>query len=246
MCCFTQPVEAVSDTSIFARAAANGRQYLAYAMRVRSRQPVAMVLPLPTPKRAPADAVRFVKLDGYPDLFDDLAAAFARPLPAGVPLATPGAAVDGAAPLPVAQVGSFVASFVPSVGDFGRLDARFRMPAGTWEGLPRYKEYGFAVFQLKPGDQRVHPMAFEFPRANPDWLFFPTVHVHDGRVHQTAGFDHALYAQTAKVSRGPWEASSKPAGKAVAVARTQGLVSAAEPLVRRLMTGTLPNADVLL
>lgn len=237
----------MSDTGIFARAAAGGRQYLAYAMRVRSRQPVAMVLPLPTPKRSPAGAVRFIPLDGYPDLFDDLAAAFPPPAPddtlAGTaPLATPGRA----APLPVAEVGNFVASFVPGVDDFGRLDARFRMPAGTWEVLPRYRDYGFAVFQLKPGDQKVHPMAFEFPRANPDWLFFPTVHVHDGRVHRTAGFDHALYAQTAKPTRGPWERSGKPAGKVVAVARTRGLVAAAEPLVRRRMTGTLPNADVLL
>lgn len=242
MCCFSRPVEAVSETSIFARAAGRGRQYLAYAMRVKSKEPVAMVLPVPVPRRSPEDAVRFIPLDKYPALFADLAAAFVPPPPRGAKSAPPPAAAP--TPLPVVEVGSFVASFVPGADDFGRLDERFRMPAGTWDGLPQYKEYGFAVFQLKPGDQKVHPMAFEFPRADPGRLFFPTVHVHDGKVHKSARFDHALYTQTATAPGGRWEASIRPVAQTVAVGKTEGLVAAAEPLYRRRMSGVLTNADV--
>ena len=68
--------------------------------------------------------------------------------------------------LKVVEVGSFVASFVPAVKDFSRLDEQFRLPDGTWDKLPQYKDYGFAVFKLKKGEQKVHPMAFEFPRAD--------------------------------------------------------------------------------
>src|SRR5207248_7445223 len=95
--------------------------------------------------------------------------------------------------LNVVDVGSFEASFVPTIPDFERLDERFRLPTGTWDQLPQYKQYGFTVFKLKPGAKVIHPMAFEFPRAAPARLFFPTVHIHDGKVHDTATFDHALY-----------------------------------------------------
>ena len=38
-------------------------------------------------------------------------------------------------------------------------------------------------------------MAFSFPRHDPDRLFFPTVHIHDGHVYSVAQFDHSLYYQ---------------------------------------------------
>jgi hypothetical protein len=70
MCCFTQHVERVSGTRIFARV--NGRQVLVYSMAYAARSDLAMVLPLPVPPRPPEDSVRFVNLDGYPEFFDDL------------------------------------------------------------------------------------------------------------------------------------------------------------------------------
>ena len=107
------------------------------------------------------------------------------------------------AALPVVEVGKFVASFVPAIKDFARLDKQFRLPDGVWEKLPLYKEFGFAVFKLKKpekGEQTVHPMAFEFPRASKRILFFPTVHIHDGTVPAKARFDHSLFAQVGDVA----------------------------------------------
>ncbi len=105
-----------------------------------------MVLPIPVADGHGEDAVKFVDLSGYPDLFQDMAKGFpADHLSGGDPF---GGARAGGALLEVHQVGAFDASFVPTVSDFGRLDAQFRMPAGTWEKLPGYREFGFVVFKL--------------------------------------------------------------------------------------------------
>ena len=155
MCCFSQQVE-VSQTQIFARMGARGRQMLAYQMQFESAEPVAMVLPLPTPPNSPETAVRFISLEAYPDLFDDLFRIFHPPTRGGGGMkGTKGFA------LAVHVVGDFIASFVPSLADFSRLDARFRMPAGTLDRVPDLADWGFAVFQLHAtkGASKPHPMA---------------------------------------------------------------------------------------
>lgn len=198
MCCFSGPVHTVGDTRIFVRADRNApeRQVLVYMMSYEAAGELAMVLPLPVPPQPPEDAVRFVSLEGYPEFFDHLDKPFQ-------PYVDPEfLGSDDREPRPpprlvVHDVGDFEASFVPRVADFDRLDPRYRMPAGTWERLPAYANYGFAVFKLKAAvaGRRVHPMAFTFPRCDPDTLFFPTVHIHDGVVRGAAEFDHSLYVQ---------------------------------------------------
>src|SRR5947208_2148268 len=137
MCCFSRKVDVVADTNIFARPGKDGRQFLVYAMRLKAGEDLSMILPIPTPKGSPDDAVRFVSLEKYPAFFDDLRKGSPEPraLAGGR-----GAKKDAAPPkpLPVVEVGSFVASFVPAVKDFARLDAQFRLPEAVLEKLPRY------------------------------------------------------------------------------------------------------------
>jgi hypothetical protein len=106
------------------------------------------------------------------------------------------------APLKVHEVGNFVASFVPSQSDFDRLDPQFVIPKESWSKIPEYEDYGFAVFQLKELKGKPHPMALEFQTRWSDRLFFPTVHIHDGEVHEYEEFDHQLYAQDAAFDQG--------------------------------------------
>ena len=139
--------------------------------------------------------------------------------------------------------------FVPAIKDFARLDRQFRLPDGVWEKLPQYKEFGFAVFKLKkPAEdmQQVHPMAFEFPRADRSVLFFPTVHIHDGKVHADADFDHMLYLQPTG-GRPPrnWEESPQPAGMFMDVKKSEGLIAADEHVYRRRIGGRQKNQDTL-
>lgn len=187
----------VGGTKIFVRGLADGRQALVYSMNYSSQVDMAMVLPLPTPSAPREDAVEFIDLSGYDRFFEDMDKGFPTyPGPKGVMLGVT-LSIEEAPPriLEVHNVGSFEASFVPTSGDFSRLDSRFRLPDGVLDALPIYRDYSFAVFKLKSGARKAHPMAFSFPRRNAKELFFPTVHVHDGTVPQEAQFDHTLYSQ---------------------------------------------------
>jgi hypothetical protein len=246
MCCFTGVVDSVSATRIFARAADQGRQYLVYSMHYQAQDELAMVLPLPTPKKAAEDAVKFINLEKYDDFFGDMEKGFPRPRAKGFAGAAGGLGLSKP-DLAVVEVGSFEASFVPTVADFARLDKRFRLPEGTWEKLPGYKQYGFAVFKLKADKTKVHPMAFSFPRAKPREIFFPTVHIHDGKVHDTADFDHMLYVQMSAGNRVPrgWSESDIPAGMYMDLKRAQGLLDGESHAYKRELRGKLKNADTV-
>ena len=196
------------------------------------------------------DAVRFIDLKEYPYFFEDLKAGFPEPALRGRIAGVKGIeAVPAAAPAPlqVVEVGDFEASFVPTVKDFSRLDERFRLPDHAWEKLPAYKNYGFAVFKLKVTATSIHPMAFEFPRADATKVFFPTVHIHDGKVHDQAEFDHALYCQKREAdqtSLPEWRESDYPAGRFVKTAKTQGIVDAKLHCYLWKIHGTRKNDDI--
>jgi hypothetical protein len=250
MCIFSSNVEAVSKTEIFARKSAIDKQFLVYRMDYEANQELAMILPLPTPKASPEDAVRFIDLSGYPGFFKDMKDGFeffdsdsgSRGLSRGMSKSI----------LAVKQVGSFEASFVPSLQDFDRLDPRFCIPENTWHSLPQYQDYGFAVFKLKPGNFASHPMAFEFPTRLQSTLFFPTVHIHDGQVEPLADFDHALYLQSQnpiaisrwKVSKF-WNEAEVLAEDFVETNKTEGIVDGKMVVCRQLIKGAYPNIDTL-
>jgi hypothetical protein len=240
-------VESVSSTQIFARPARDGRQFVVYHMHYKAAEPLAMVLPIPTPSGAADDAVKFIDLEKYDNFFADLRKGFPVPRAKSALGAAPGAAPPPPnAVLPVVEVGSFEASFVPKVADFTRLDARFRLADGVWDKLPAYKNFGFAVFKLKEGSPKLHPMAFHYPRASARTIFFPTVHIHDGAVHANADFDHTLYLQPSG-SRAPrnWEESPQPAGMFMNVEKAKGLIAADEHVYRLRITGRQKNQDTL-
>lgn len=251
MCCFSRHVEHVAATRIFARPKKGGRQLLAYSMRFAAAEPLAMVLPIPVPPGAADDAVTFLALDGYEQLFDHLKAAF-PPLEAvaGAPLARGAFAFAKPQRLEVHRVGAFEASFVPRPADFARLDPRFRLPQDVFAKLPQYADWGFAVFKLaaEKSPKSVHPMAFEFPRRDASSIFFPTVHIHDGEVHATARFDHTLFCQADGIVGATlgWTRSNGPLGANVDEVRSRGLVRGDAIGFAHTMWGDRPNRDVVL
>ena len=241
MCCFSGKVTSVRSTRIFARLLPKRRQALVYSMHLDTPQDVAMILPIPIAAGAGDDAVKFHAFDGYPWFFTALEALF-HPKPDVIPTGIPGSL------LKVVEVGAFNASFVPTVNDFGRLDAQFRLPDAVWKKAGSYAKYGFAVFKLRKGKSEAHPMAFDFPTALERQLFFPTVHIHDGEVHPRAEFDHILYAQPARaggLDSHVWQESAEFAESAVSVDKAKGLVDGTAHVYRRLMIGELKNEDVI-
>lgn len=203
MCIFSRPVLSVADTNIFARLGEDGWQYLVYQMSFETEEINAMVLPLPvqTPSRE-TESVEFISLRENEDFFEKLALGF----PVAVPSKFSRGYSYGSKPqtdsevLEVHEVGDYVASLVPTIADFDRLDERFRLPAGSWDQIPQYKDYGFAVFQLKKLKGKPHPIGLKFKTRLQDnqvsQIFFPTIHIHDGEVHDREHFDHDLFLQS--------------------------------------------------
>jgi len=250
MCCFSQRVISVSSTNIFARAAAQGRQILVYSMSLEANNDLAMILPLPAQTPAGEKDVQFVDLKGYPQFFDDLRLGFPIPPPTESLHMDRAMTSASKAPLEVVQVGDFEASFVPAVKDFSRLDERFRLPDNAWKDLPAYADYGFAVFKLKSGAQRIHPMAFSFLNRDNARLFFPTVHIHDGKVHGRATFDHALYCQPhgdQHLALGSkWEESTSHARRFMKLDKSKSIIEPDQHCYRRELRGSLKNQDTFI
>lgn len=267
MCCFSpaaapigffarifRPRLEVSGTRIFARVEA-GVQHLAYSMSLGTPSDVAMVLPLPVAHGAGESALSFVDLSGYRTIFDDLSQMV---MPDAMPLSR-GGPNRSAAPrrqLVVHTVGAFDASFVPGIDDFDRLDPRFRLPDEVWSAHREYRErkFGFAVFKLRKSSKAaVQPMALRFPTSEPGSIFFPTLHVHDGRLHPRASFDHWLYHQlpASLPSRrvrpdaiGEIEYRSfGPASNGIKLDRAMGLVAPDERVFAWALRGELANTD---
>lgn len=243
MCCFSGKVKDVYDTAIFCRMGAKGNQVVIYSMGVDTDMEVAMILPVPIAEKRRESSVQFVNLSLIPEFFEKLDRAFPAPRRKGAdPFA--GAIAEGV--LAVKTVGSFEASFVPTVNDFDRLDDRFRIPKETWQGLPEFMDHGFVVFKLRSGRARVHPMAFAYPARDTSKITFPTVHIHDGTVHAKADFDHVLYCQTDnKGIKMDWQESVALPGGYMNLALTHGTVRPDEHVYKRSVVGEFENEDIV-
>jgi len=248
MCCFSGRVDEVKNTRIFARIDGEGRQSLIYQMSLNAPQEVAMVLPIPVAAGAGERAVQFLDFSKYPIVFEHLHQMFPddRRNALADPFGAPRVQAAGAI-LEVVSVGAFDASFVPTISDFARLDERFRLPEQVWKELPGYRDFGFAVFKLKPGRAEVHPMAFSFPTATPRKVFFPTLHIHDGKVHEKETFDHTLYLQGEGMGalRGGWRESPGIAVAKVKCGLAHHIIRPEWHVHRLLMAGKHKNGDVV-
>jgi hypothetical protein len=251
-------VKHVAKTKIFARQGENQKQILAYGMDSSIDQELAMILPIPVPRGVADDAVRFIDLSGYARMLVDLDAAFPAMMMRSKSRGIFAAQSRGGPPLQVHDVGDFQASFVPSREDLDRLDPRFTLPKDVWSQLRIYDDWGFVVCKLKPSVswfkrlfgtswKTLHPMAFEFPTREPEKLFFPTVHVHDGEVHERAMFDHSLIWQgrdTSVVSAeydAAIDASTLAAG--VFLSKTMGVIDPTLGARKITLMGELENQD---
>ncbi|MEM7013712.1 MAG: hypothetical protein AAF585_19765 [Verrucomicrobiota bacterium] len=245
----------VHDTRIFARMAAGGVQYVIYQMDLNAKEDLAMVLPIPVNPIEGRDTMKFINFEAYPTFFDDMRKPFDEDAPRAAADPFADLTLDSKPKLQVHRVGSYDASFVPDPSQFNRLDERFRLPAKTFETYKEYEHYGFAVFKLRAGDARVHPMAFAFRSGEPGMLFFPTVHVHDGEMHERESFDHELYLQGgfpgAMTRLGDdnqraqtWTESSKIPTRFMKLHKTKGLVLPDKHVFRLTLRGEFLNRDV--
>ncbi len=214
-----------------------------------------MILPLPVKQPANDKTLNFIDLKDYDAFFDELADGFPFHSPPSIGCSAPFDAASRHV-LEVFEVGNYVASFVPTVSAFERLDRQFTLPNGIWANIPGYESFGFAVFQLAAGSLKPHPMAFEFQTEKTE-LFFPTIHIHDGEIHESEEFDHVLYVQHAGLdSRVYGYQNSHVEDKSTGLIRSKyrashfcdvdksaGLIDGNLLLHRKIIRGKLPNVD---
>ena len=245
MCCFSRPVQNVSKTKIFARIS-GAYQILVYEMEYEAAEDLAMILPIPVVPNSAENAVKIINLEKHDSFFAKLDSLFPAEYRSeyGAKGLDMGLLRSFAPPLEVVSVGSFEASFVPTVDDFDRLDKRFVIPKEVWETIPEYKDFGFAVFKLKKGKFRQHPMAFKFPTRDVGQIFYPTAHIHDGEYHATETFDHSLYYQTDSPFRlhgGRWEEAAPFAP----LDASEGVLLHKAKIFRKRVNGNLANKDLV-
>lgn len=214
-------------------------------MRLDADQDLAMILPVPVIAGSLENSVKFLDFSAYPSFFEDLEKNF--PVLRDGNANDPFGDVASYSRLKVQKVGSFDASFVPSAADFSRLDERFRLSGDVWEKLPQYADYGFVVFKLRKGVAQVHPMGFAFPSRERSQITFPTVHIHDGKVHKKAKFDHTLYCQSpsSEVAM-KWEESLYIAQYAVKCSKASGTVRPKQHIYKRSLLGNFKNDDLVI
>jgi hypothetical protein len=251
MCIFSGSVSLVKGTTIFARRSTESKQFLVYGMNYEADQDMVMILPLPVGSHDEENAVRFINLDEYTSFFDDmLRGGFPQLMPA-LPRSSSGKSlISIVKPLKVHKVGNYNASFIPTLNDFDRLDPQFKLSREVWDQLPEYESYGFAVFKLSASSHSTHPMAFEFVTRSSEQLFFPTIHIHDGKVHQWAIFDHHLYYQGDYFSNVPEYTkvvqSEKIASEFMNVKKTLGIINGEQRCNAIVMSGSFSNQDIIL
>lgn len=204
MSCFAQSMAHLGQTQIFGRLTGTGTQFLVHQMDYRSNKPNAMILPLPMAKPGSGSGVTFHTLPKYGHFFDDLYRGFPSIY------AAEGKAGKKTVGLEVHQVGSHIASFVPTIDDFAKLDPQFVLPKKIWDNIPIYNDakkvwddgpvyndYGFVVIQLKELAGRSHPVAIEFETRTPNDIYYPMFQVRDRRIHNVRWYHHILYMQHA-------------------------------------------------
>jgi hypothetical protein len=96
----------------------------------------------------------------------------------------------------------------------------------------------------------VHPMAFSFPRRHPSVIYFPTLHIHDGKIHEQAEFDHILYCQAGGLDDGDlegWEVSTRIAKEVMnkIAYKKYDIIDPYLRVARREIIGIRENADTL-
>ena len=244
---FSTPVRVASAFNFFARAQAD-HQFLACSFRYEAATAFTLMLPLPTPPDAAANAVRFINLSAYDDFFRDTRR--------GWPDLTRDTGKQSLTDRIREKVRDWLdldttqieLAFFPNQSVLADRRDRWPLPEVVWSALTPYAKFGLVGLKLEAGANRLPPIAFEFPRGASTELFFPTAHNLPRRVAQN--LKHALYAQTATRSLA-WRISisaedERPlrARNFVKVDRARGLIDPDQPIMARRLSGPADNLDV--
>lgn len=91
-------------------------------------------------------------------------------------------------------------------------------------------------------------MAFRFPTRLGDAIYFPTLHIHNGDLPETARFDPSLYCQTDLIEESTmsnWMRSPDVAEEFMDVSNAAGIIDGNSKCWCMRLRGKLTNTDVI-
>jgi hypothetical protein len=205
MCIISGNVHKVAKTNIFVAPLEDGQRQLTVYSNVvdLSEDQGVMVLPLPFPPGRPtrnhpqvgSAQVEFVDLTAYPQLFDDLKSITLDLAPNPIGKSRGGG--GGGKSLAVVDVGSYKASFVPTMADFKHLDSsEFPVKPEVLQFMrSQYQEdrTAFVVCRLQKS-KAYHPFGY-IHFITDQRMFIPTMHYHydaDSGMEEV-DWDHSIY-----------------------------------------------------
>lgn len=200
MCIISLTVESVNATKIFSCFTDDeSRQFVVYSNEVSTNaKNNMMILPVPHPS-----SVELIDLSHYPSFFQDCEKNFVKYRPPHLYASrslTASLNYSERPPLPIFNVGSYIASIVPSVYDFDRLNP-YMFPVSSDLRATLQQEYtsefGFICCRLKQGRHTYHPFAYSHAKHSGGLMFLPTFHYHPHNSsydsHIGADWDHVIY-----------------------------------------------------
>lgn len=182
MCIFVAPVLRVSKTRIAVAPLSDNRQLIVYENQVSQQPGARNAMVLPVPAGQPVTLVDFSKYPFGGNFWDDCDSLIPRAITNNAMSFGGGfgVATKDVETLPVQRVGAYMASVVPSLADFGRLDASvFQLPKDIESILVEHYAAGFSfVVCLFTGNVGAHPIAYTSARLPNGNCFIPTRHAH--------------------------------------------------------------------
>lgn len=200
MCIINEPAE-VNETQLFVAPHSNGLdQITVYANKVKTNSNNnMMLLPVPYP-----DTVKFIDLQNYQSIFNDLERPFVNNQYNGVTTYS----IPESNILKIHNIGSYMATLVPTHKDLDRINPLiFGIVQPNIKSLLNEKysnlsaPFGYIICKLRSGQAiKYHPFAYRHKmtqnKTGNKILFIPTRHEHghDHSKFNEADWDHAIYS----------------------------------------------------
>lgn len=249
MALFTQPVQVVGPINMFARATADGQQVLACNFRYTAEAEFTLILPLPTPPDASAQAVRFIDLSNYDGFFGDLRRGFPDLTREAEKVSLTDRIREKVLDWLDIDTTQAEITFAPNRAALLHIAEQFKLSAEVQQALARFQQDGFVCLKLAAGSNRLPPLAFEFPRRAPESVFFPTAHSVGGQFDPQASFNYTLFCQSPHRSL-KWRVAAddnfRPltAREFMKPDKAHGLIDPADGLLMQRLRGPFENVDI--
>ncbi len=246
---FTRPVRVAGATNIFARAAKDGRQFLAYNFRYEAADDFALILPLPTPPETLPTDVRFIDLSGYDSFFSDLRHGFPELEREAEKVSLTDRIIEKVRDWLDIDPTRAAITFAPNPAALSHIADEFQVTPAVRRALDRFGATGCVCLKLTAGANRVPPLAIEFPRRQPDRLFFPTALAAGDVYEARASFNYHLFGQLPHCPP-TWRSSTSSGDERLRLARdwlkvdkSSGLLAPDLPIVWQRLSGLHDNLD---